>query len=474
MNITLPAKYNFVPRFYRLAIANILSNLMVPLAGLISVAFLGHLQAIDALAGVSIANILFNLIYLILEFLRMGTTGLTAQAVGADEQETVLLVGLRNGLIALVLGIALLIVQYPLREVAFSLLSADTDVKIAGIDYFNARIWGAPAVLLNFVLIGWLLGREENGKVVILSVIGNAANIILDYLFIVQWGWSSVGAGVSQASSQYLMLFVGIILASQKIQRQQIGAVMPQIMDFAALKATLALNRDILIRTVTEMSVFTFFSNLSAMMGTIIFTQNSLLGQITHLNVYLTNGLGFATESLSGNFQGKDSKQQFVPLLKISIASSLFIGSTIATICVFFPQIVFGILTNHREVTDHINNYIWCVCFILVFNSVASMLEGFFLGVAEGKIIRNVSLISAIFGFIPSAIASWYFHNNYILWFSVIMFMFAKMATMFVFLQKYLSSNIHVDPVPLKVIENSIPLPREVNSAKSFGFQIRD
>ncbi len=474
MNITLPAQYNFVPRFYRLAIANILSNLMVPLAGLISVAFLGHLQEIDALAGVSIANILFNLVYLILEFLRMGTTGLTAQAVGADDQEAALLVGLRNGLIALVLGIALLIFQYPLREVAFSLLSADTGVKAAGIDYFNTRIWGAPAVLLNFVLIGWLLGREENVKVVILSVVGNAANIILDYVFIVQWGWNSAGAGVSQASSQYLMLFVGIILASQKIQRQQIHPVIPQIMDFSALKATLALNRDILIRTIAEMSVFTFFSNLSAMMGTILFTQNSLLGQITHLNVYLTNGLGFATESLSGNFKGKESKHKFLPLLKISIVSSLFIGSTIATICVFFPQIVFGILTNHKEITKHIDNYIWCLCFILVFNSVASMLEGFFLGLAEGKIIRNVSLISSIFGFIPSAIASWYFHNNYILWLSIILFMFTKMVTMLVFSHKYLSSDTDVDSVSLATVENSICLTREVNSSNNLEFQIRD
>ena len=150
MNLTRTEQYDFLPRFYRLAIANILSNLMIPLAGLISVAFLGHLQEIDALAGVCIANILFNLVYLILEFLRMGTTGLTAQAVGADDQEAALLVGLRNGLIALGLGIVLLILQYPLREVGFSLLSADIDVKAAGIDYFNARIWGAPAVLLKF------------------------------------------------------------------------------------------------------------------------------------------------------------------------------------------------------------------------------------------------------------------------------------------------------------------------------------
>src|SRR3569832_1068683 len=98
-NLTLPKNYDFIPRFYRLAIVNILSTLMVPLAGLISVAFLGHLEEIDGLVGVAIASVIFNLVYMIFEFLRMGTTGLTAQAVGADDQEAALLVGLRNGLI---------------------------------------------------------------------------------------------------------------------------------------------------------------------------------------------------------------------------------------------------------------------------------------------------------------------------------------------------------------------------------------
>ncbi len=110
------------------------------MAGLISVAFLGHLEQIDALVGVAIANVFFNLLYLIFEFLRMGTTGLTAQAIGADDRETALSVGLRNGLIALGLGITLLILQYPVREVGFWLLSADHDIKLAGIEYFNARI----------------------------------------------------------------------------------------------------------------------------------------------------------------------------------------------------------------------------------------------------------------------------------------------------------------------------------------------
>ncbi|HLO84511.1 MAG TPA: guanitoxin biosynthesis MATE family efflux transporter GntT [Nostocaceae cyanobacterium] len=445
MNLTLPQQYDFVPRFYRLAFVNVVSNLMIPLSGLISVAFLGHLTEIDALAGVSIANILFCLVYLTLEFLRMATTGLTAQAVGADDQEGVLLVGLRNALIALGLGIGLLILQYPLREVGFSLMSGDLNIKELGIEYYNARIWGAPAVLLNFVLIGWLLGREENNKVLLLSFLGSAANVILDYVFIIQWHWDGMGAGASQALSQYIMLFTGIIFSTQTFHWQELRAVIPKLLDFSAFKQTLALNRDIFIRTLTELSVYTIFGNLSASMGTILFTQNSLLGQINYASVFLINGLGFATETLSGNFKGQEKKDKFIPLLRISVTSSLFIGFIVSATCALFPQTIFGLLTNHTEITDNINNYTWWLFFVLAFNSASAILEAYFLGLAEGKIVRNVSLIITAFEFIPSVIAVWYFHTNHVLWFALASFQLAKMIAMMAYLPKSLSTDIEVN-----------------------------
>lgn len=451
MTINLAEEYDLIPRFYRLAIVNIVSNLMIPLSGLISVAFLGHLKNIDSLAGVSTANILFCLVYLTLEFLRMGTTGLTAQAVGADDEEAILLVGLRNGIIALTLGILIVILQYPLREIGFSLLSGEFDVKVAGIEYFNTRIWGAPAVLLNFVLIGWLLGQEKSNEVLILSAIGNLANIVLDYVFIVQWGWDSMGAGISQASSQYLMLFIGIFLSREKFAWKTMSKVNSQLMNFATFKNTLSLNRDILLRTITELSVYTVFSNLSAGMGTILFTQNSLLAQILNTSIYLTNGLGFATETLNGNFKGKNAQGKFLRVLRIAVFTSLIIGIIIAAMCVLFPEIVFAILTNHTEITNHINNYAWWLFFVIGFTSVAAILEGHFLGLAEGKIVRNVSFISALLGFIPSIIIISYFHNNHFLWLGMAIFQFVKMSVFLIYLPT--SLNPQLESVSLPVVE---------------------
>jgi multidrug resistance protein, MATE family len=176
--------------FFRLAVVNILSNLMVPLAGLMDVAFLGHLSEIRHLAGVTLATVLFNYIYWTFGFLRMGTTGITAQAVGRDDQEAIALIGLRHGVLALGIGFIILLLQQPLSWLGFALLRASPEVKAAGQDFYNALIWGAPATLINFVLVGWFLGRGQSGKVLLLSAVNGAANVALDYLLMGKYrGW---------------------------------------------------------------------------------------------------------------------------------------------------------------------------------------------------------------------------------------------------------------------------------------------
>jgi MATE family multidrug resistance protein len=166
----------FLPGFLKLAAANIISSLMVPLAGLIDTAFLGHLAEIHYLAGVALAMVIFNVVYWSFGFLRMGTTGLTAQARGREDPMELWLIVLRGGLVAIACGLLILLLQVPIRELGFALLSADPEVKSAGYDFFNGRIWGAPAVLLNLVLMGWFLGREKGRWVILLSLVGNGGN----------------------------------------------------------------------------------------------------------------------------------------------------------------------------------------------------------------------------------------------------------------------------------------------------------
>ena len=453
MNLTLPSQYDFVPRYLRLSIANIFSNIMVPLAGLISVSFLGHLEEIHHLAGVALATNVINVVYLVLIFLRMGTTGVTAQAVGRNDRETVLLVGLRNGFIALALGVAIVLLQYPLAELGFGLIDVAPEVKASSLAYFYAQIWAAPAVLLNFVLLGWFLGREKNGLVVLIAVVGNAAKIALDYLFIVRWDWASTGAGVSYAISQYLTMLLGLIFFCMEIKWQEVRSVVGKIWDLSAIKSTLTLNGNILVSNLVIMLTMLIFNYQGVGMGTNIYAENALLLQIFTLSTYFVEGLGFGTETLVGNFKGKGTSQQLAPLVGVSVASSLLTALGFGGVCMLFPQTVFGLLTNHTELTQHIGIYLPWLLLVLICSSLAWMMDGYFLGLAEGHTLRNVSLAAVVLGFMPVDFAAWKFQSNQLLWLALSFFFAIRMVALGVQLPRTFADDIEEDSVSLGAAE---------------------
>ena len=430
MNQNHSSELNYQNRFWRLAAVNILSNLMVPLASLVDVAFLGHLTEIRHLAGVALATVLFNYIYWTFGFLRMGTTGLTAQARGRNEIEQVVLTLLRNASLALVLGIIILLFQHPIKEIGFTLLRAEPAVIEAGQIYYNALIWGAPATLLNFVLLGWFLGKEQVGKVLLLSMVNKGANIIFDYLLIVRWGQESAGAGTATAISQYLTLLLGLILVWLEISWAEWQRNIKNMIERAAFKATFFLNRDILIRTLALVSTFSIFTNLSATMGTMVLAANTLLLQVITLAAYFIDGLAFATESMAGNLQGQGQKNQLRPLLKLAGSSSLIAGLSLALVFCLFPQALFGLLTNHQEVVERVVNYVWWLLPVLGFGSIAYMLDGYFLGLTAGQILRQSTLIATMLGFVPMALAAWYWQGEHLLWLALTLFMATRTITL--------------------------------------------
>jgi MATE family multidrug resistance protein len=427
MRFTVPSNYNFLGRFYRLASISVLANMMVPLAGLVDIAFLGHLTDIRHLAGVILATILFDYLYRVLKFMRSSTNAITAQAVGQNDDKAVILAGLRSGLIALLVGLIIVLLQYPLQKIGFLILSGSSDIESAGVDYFYARIWCATAVLLNFVLFGWFLGREMNWVMLLMSIVGNGSNVLLDYLMISKWGWASAGAGLATALSQYLALIVGLIWMFFTIPWQAVPAAIQELFDWVALKETFALKGNILIRFLVLISVYSIFTNLSATMGTTVLAQNGLLLQIALLSQFTIQGVGVTMQTLTANFKSKGNTQQIIPLLIVSLVTSVVIALGFAGTSIFFPDQVFGLLTNHTEVNQEINQYTIWLLPILVITAITFMLEGYFIGLKEGATLRNTVLLSFVVGFIPLLIAAWYFHNNHLLWSTLLSYMTSNM-----------------------------------------------
>lgn len=446
---------DFIGRFYRLAIINVLSNIIVPISGLISLSFLGHLSNIDHLAGVALATPLFNGLYFVLGFLRMGTTGVTGQTVGRNDREEMILIGLRNSLIALGLGGLVLLLQSPLEFVWFNhWMSATSDVKASGINYFDTRILGAPAVVVNLVLIGWLMGREQSGIVLLMSVVGNAANILLDYLFIIRWDWASAGAGLAQSLSQYSILLLGIMLVSREISWKEIRSATEKLWDAEAFKAAFSFNGNIFLRSLSNVAVFTLFFSLSSAMGTRTLTENALLIQVFSLSIYCFDGIGFATEALIGNFQGQKAQERLMPLLQVAISTSLLVGLSFAGTCVLFPETVLGLLTDHTDILDLLKVHVSWLLLVMGSSSVSAILDAYFAGLGQGEALRNAALMGITFGFTPIAVAAWYFHSNHILLLAIGMSMTTKAVVLAI--QLFRSNELQFQPILEKI---KAPLP---------------
>jgi MATE family multidrug resistance protein len=420
----------FLRHFLQLAAINILSNLMVPLAGLIDIAFLGHLAKIHHLAGVALATILFNYLYWTFGFLRMGTTGTTAQALGRNDADTVLLIALRHGIMALGLGLLIVLFQQPIKTVGFLLLTATPDVKAAAVAYYDALIWGAPANLLGFVLVGWFLGRAQSGRVLMLSAVLSGANVGLDYLLIVRWNWGSAGAGAATAMSQYLMLLVGLLLVRRDMQWKQVQAVAPRLLDLPALKAAFVLNGEIMIRTFALVTTFSLFTNLSSAFGTVILATNTVLLQVVSFAAYFIDGLAFATESMAGMLRGQGTTSGLRQLLWVSGGTSLALGLLFAAGFIAETRPLFRLLTSHEDVLHQVQYYVIWLLPILAFGSIAYMLDGYFLGLTQGQILRQSSITAALLGFAPTAIAAWHFQNTHLLWLALSLFMLTRALTL--------------------------------------------
>ncbi|PSN12420.1 MATE family efflux transporter [filamentous cyanobacterium CCT1] len=425
-----PITLAFLPSFFRLAVANVISNLMVPLAALVDTAFLGHLDDIRHLGGVALATVIFNVVYWSFGFLRMGTTGTTAQARGRGDGQELWLILLRNGAIALSFGLLILLLQAPIRELGFGLLSGEPEVRAAGIAFYNARIWDAPAVLLNLVLMGWFLGRERGRRVIALSMVGNGSNVVFNYIFINQMGLASAGAGLGTALSQYLTLTVGLGLLIREGGWQNLRAVLPQGWNPQAIKGLFLLNRDILVRTFALVLSFALFTNFSSALGTQTLAANTLLMQVVTLSAYFIDGIAFATESFAGRYYGSGDRTHLRRLLTLGGFTSIALGLSFALAFVLFPQPLFGLLTVHQEVIATVQTYVLWLVPVLGLGAIAYMLDGYFLGLTAGSVLRNATVLAAGVGFLPLAFLAQAIGSAHLLWLALVGLMAARALTL--------------------------------------------
>lgn len=423
----MPAASTLSRRFFRLTFLNILSNVAVPLAGLVDTAMLGHLPDIRFLAGVALAGVIFDFLYWSFGFLRMGTTGWTAQAVGRGDERDVQLVFQRSLFLGLGCAAALVAFQGPLADLFFHLLAGEPAVEAAGRDYYDARIWGAPATLTNLVLMGWFLGREESRLALAMTFTVSVANIALNYVFILRMGLAAQGAGLATMLAQYLALGLGLVLYWR---RQGWPWRLREIVDRSELARLLSLNADIFVRTLCLVAAFSLFTNLSALLGTAILTANALLLRIFTLVAFLIDGAAFSTESLAGILHGSGKSGELRRLLALAMAFGLACSAVAAALLVLAPRPLLGVLTSHADVVELAVAYRGWFALSLPIGAVAFILDGYFIGLTAGRTLRIAMLVSLLVFFLPTAGLAYAMESPTVLWLSFVSFMAGRAVTL--------------------------------------------
>lgn len=397
MNLLLEKK------FLTLTFFNIIANLTVPLTSFADVAVLGQLESHTFVAGVALSNILFDYLFWGFSFLRMSTTGLTAQAEGNENYKESFQILLRSLLLGVGIGILILLASTYLEKVGFSVLEGEKEVKSAGGEYFKARIISAPATLSNFVLTGWFLGRSKSATVLVATVIANVVNIGLNFWFVLFLDWNAYGAGIATSISQYLMsAFFIVLLFKEKDRFFQIYREI-RIFSVKGYTSLLSLNSDIMIRTLLLITTFSLFRNYSSGLGSETLAANAILHQLILIGAFWIDGAAIAMETVAGNLKGNNNTVGLRKILKMALVSGFGISLFFCILILLPSEFLFELFSKSKPVVALAKEYGYWITPILLFGSFAFIFDGFFLGISEGKILRNSMIVSSILFFFPIA-----------------------------------------------------------------------
>lgn len=414
-------------RFARLTFFNILANLTVPMAGLVDAAILGHLDQIKFLAGVALGSIVFDYVFWSFGFLRMATTGMTAQSFGRGDLEAAERVLRRALLLAATAGVALVLLRGPLADLAFGLLSGSPETEEAGRAYYGARIWGAPAAMLNLCFLGWFLGREESRVALYMTAAANLTNIALDYLFVLEFGWAAEGAGWATMASQYVQLAVALVFFLPR--RAGAGWDWQRLLDRDKLAMMFRLQRDIFVRTLLLVSAIALFTDASARLGTDVLAANTLLLRLFTVAAYLIDGVAYAVESLAGVLYGAGEHNLLRRMIRWAMLVAVGFALLFSGPLVVAPSWTLGLLTSHDEIVRLGALYSPWLLPVLVIGAMAFVYDGLFLGLTAGRTLRN-SMILSIAVYLPPALWAVRTESPHLLWASFALFMVARTLTL--------------------------------------------
>ena len=380
----------------RLAIPNIISNITVPLLGMIDLAIVGHMGNKSYIGAVAIGTTIFNFIYWNFGFLRMGTSGFAAQAYGKRDLTEAMQVLGRSVMVGLFIAILLIILQYPIGKLAFYFIQPTATTASWAWQYFSIMIWAAPATLGLYSLKGWFIGMQNAKAPMFIAITINLLNILFSLIFVLGLKMKVEGVALGTVLAQYS----GLLMALW-ILRKGYGKLFPKlkIKELFVLQDILrffSVNGNIFLRTLCMIAVFTFFTSASTRMGDTLLAVNTLMMQLFMLFSYIMDGFAYAAESLIGKYFGGKNlsllKQTIRSLMKWGVVLSLLFTLLYA----IFGNQLLAILTNEAEVIHAAKEYVHWVILVPLLGFPAFLWDGIFIGAAAAKAMRNAIFVATL------------------------------------------------------------------------------
>ena len=426
-------------RILRLAFPIILANASAPLLGLADTAAIGQTGVAADLGAVALATLVFSFVYWGFGFLRMGTTGFISQADGANDREEVLAVLYRSVLLGLGIGVVLIALQFFIGNLAVWMMSASEDIKELVKDYFYIRIWGAPATLITYALLGALIGLGWTRQLLWVQLALNGLNILLNVFFVVGLDMGIKGIALGTLIAEWVALFFAWYLIAKNLNLkhpwQRLKELWSRIIDRVKIIAIFKVNADIMIRTFALLSGFAWFANQGAIFGDTTLAANHVLLQFVSMSAFFLDGFAHVSEMLSGKAIGAKDKQGFITQIKDSTQIAGITAVLLGGGILLFAPSVINLITKDPQVQHIAEQHAIYAGIYIVVSFVAFQLDGVFIGATRSKEMRNTSILSLIVLIGVGTLLTQYY-GNVGLWISFIIYVIARGVSLGLYMPK--------------------------------------
>lgn len=410
----------------RLAMPNILSNISVPLVGMVDLALMGHMESELHLNAIAIGGSIFSFLYMSFGFLRMSTTGFVAQAHGKKDQQEIIHVFSRAMIVAFTIALLLMVLQTPIARISTRLLGASAEINVEALKYFHIRIFAAPATLGLYAIMGWFIGRQDTRTPLFLALLINIGNIIFNVLFIFGFDMKSEGVAWGTLIAQYIGFFTGMYILMKRTHRMWPLWTWEAMWERSELKKFFSVNRDIFIRTIMLILSLTFFTASSARMGDDILAINTLLFQFFLFYTYFIDGFANAAEALIGKQLGEDPMASLKPLVYKLFVWGFAISIPFSLTYFLFGLNIMQILTSLPHIISAAGPYILWIGILPIISFAAFIWDGVYIGATAASPMRNSMLISSILVFLPLYYLLEPIWGNHGLWISFLSFLLSR------------------------------------------------